>query len=105
MNMKKQEHNNIVCMNYLGELYQKYEHVDKTRVMEIQDECTMYHSNEFCMDMERILNELPEVFKEIIKNDFLMVENLNWWQNKYDKQTYQELKNMAVRAFFHCLYV
>lgn len=103
--MEKIKNNEIICMNYLGKLYRKSFQYEQELVGEIQEGSTPYYGDEFLIDMNRILKELPEVLREIIKNDFLVINNVNWWQNKYDKHTYEELKNIAVKAFFHCLYV
>lgn len=103
--MKRTMEDEINMMSYLGRLYRKYAQKASSVVEEVQEGTCQYYSEEFMVDIHRILRELPDVYVEIIQNDFLSVSDALWWQNKYDEMTYRRLKNMAVKAFFHCLYV
>ena len=102
--MKRTSKNEDVLMKYLGKLYQKYDDVELPSSMQIQENEESYYKTEFIIDMNRILKELPEIYAEIIKNDFLCSKDEEWWKKKYDKMTHEQLKNIAVEAFFHCLY-
>lgn len=103
--MKRTDEDEIVMLKYLGRMYRKYMNHASCRMEEVAEDEGAYYSEEFMIDMSRILRELPMMYAEIIRRDFLLDNEQDWWQNKYNADTYKQLKNMAVKAFFHCLYV
>ncbi|MEG0526446.1 MAG: hypothetical protein RR531_02935 [Longicatena sp.] len=102
--MKRTRKDEDVLMKYLGRLYQKYEETTSMKNPQVMEQDVSYNALEFRIDMDRILCELPEIYAEIIRNDFLCLNDSDWWKNKYDEKTHEQLKNIAVEAFFHCLY-
>lgn len=77
-------------MKYLGKIYHKgYE--DK-------------ESHEICKDFDEIIENMPSVLSMILKNDYLTPVEEGWWKYLYSKSKYYKLKNIAINAFFDCLY-
>lgn len=102
--MRQNHEDQHAMMKFLGTMYQKYDN-DQMQDKWIEEGNVPYECQEFVVDIRRILSLMPPLYREIIENDFLCIQEANWWQNKYDEKTYLELKNLAIKVFFHCLYV
>ena len=60
---------------------------------------------ELCKDFDDIMEKLPSVLSMILKNDYLSPVEEGWWKYLYSKSKYYKLKNIAINAFFDCLYL
>ncbi|MEG1474232.1 MAG: hypothetical protein RSC10_00650 [Longicatena sp.] len=94
----------IALLEYLGEIYRRNTNQRRRLDLEINEKESAYQAHDVCKLIDETLRLISYSEAEIIKNDFLWKENKNWWFYKYDKSTYECAKNMAIRAFFRCLY-
>lgn len=95
----------VAMLKYLGVIYRRELAKKKFPDLQIQEDEPSYATHELYDDIHRILTTLPAIYVQIIKNDFLLPKEANWWQEYYGKKTYEDLKNIAIEVFFHCLYV
>ena len=70
----------------------------------LREQEQQYHQRALKMDIDQILERMPQELAVIIRNDFLEPKSKDWWRNVYDVMLYYRLKNIAINAFFHCLY-
>lgn len=78
-------------MNYLAKIYHK-------GIIERE-------GKELCKDFDEIMENMPSVLSMILKNDYLSPVEEDWWKYLYSKSKYYKLKNIAINAFFDCLYL
>lgn len=95
----------IVLLKYLGSVYRKGIVDNATQETQIQEGEVPYLLHKLCIDIDHILEVIPESYAQIIVNDFLKLKEENWWKEYYEKGAYEALKNIAMEVFFHCLYV
>lgn len=91
-------------MNYLAEIYQKGVQIDQYGCIYKESDKQRYYRKELKEDVDQILNRLPWILNVILCNDYLKPVEQDWWTYFYDAGKYYRLKNIAIQAFFHCLY-
>lgn len=92
-------------MSHLGRIYQKGKQLDDLDEFAClhMDE-TLYYRKQLKKEFDQILETLPSVQSMILCNDYLNPVEEDWWRNFYPAGKYYRLKNIAIDAFFHCLY-
>lgn len=93
-------------MTYLAEIYKKG--LKANFDTQLQDKCLSekkrYYQKELKEDIDQVLKKLPWMLSVILCNDYLKPVEQDWWTYFYDAGKYYRLKNIAIQAFFHCLY-
>lgn len=99
------EQNSIDNLSFLSEIYRKGAKQEETYLMQCVEEAQQrYYQRALKTDIDQILEQLPLDLVMILRNDFLEPIEKDWWRKRYAPPIYYRLKNIAIDAFFHCLY-
>lgn len=99
LNMDEQ----IALLHYLGSVYVKNPNPMQLALCS-REEKTLYFAYDLYVNVNRILQKMNCEYAQIIKNDFLVVKRSYWWKDAYTPKMYEQIKNIAMDEFFHCLY-
>lgn len=97
-------HEQLQRMEYIGRLYRKYMNNPclHANCEDTRNNALLY--GEFMFDIAHIMHVLPTVYADIIRSEYLIEKHWKSLANGRCERVDSHLKNMAVKAFFHCLY-
>lgn len=102
---KKEERASEQNLAHVARIYQKGASLEEASyVMWVREKECHYYQKELQREVDEILENMVPELARIIENDFLYPKKKGWWENMYAPAVYQRMKNIAICAFFHCLY-
>lgn len=95
----------VQLLTHLGKIYRKGNLCkDFSFHGIIMESSGSYADIELASQIQIILSHMNPAHTEIIRNDFLDLQEANWYQNQYDDELYLQLKSDAMTQFLDCLY-
>lgn len=96
----------VQLLTHLGKIYRRgtlcRDFIRHGVVMESEGS---YADMELASKMQIILDHMEVKNADIIRNDFMDLKDVRWYESLYSEERYRQMKSEAMTQFLDCLYV